>query len=103
MTAVTSCENALLYNRQLFTEGAQMTKRLSGVPFYVFTFYVFFVFLPTNKTFEGICLAIVGRFLQKELRILFVFEITLLCRLLNSNRQTQNASKSPAFEAKGRL
>ena len=27
MTAVTSCENALLYNRQLFTEGAQMTKR----------------------------------------------------------------------------
>ena len=94
MTAVTSCENALLYNRQLFTEGAQMTKRPSGVPFYVFTFYVFFVFLPTNKTFEGICLAIVGRFLQKGLRILFVFGMTLLRRLLNSNRQTQTPSKS---------
>ena len=102
MTAVTSCENALLYNRQLFTEG-QTTKRPSGVPFYVFTFYVFFVFLPTNKTFEGICLDTVGRFLQKGSRILFVFEITLLRRLLNSNGQTQNASKSPAFEAKGRL
>ena len=25
------------------------------------------VFLPTNKTFEGICLAFAGKFLQKEL------------------------------------
>ena len=25
------------------------------------------VFLPTNKTFEGICLALAGKFLQKEL------------------------------------
>ena len=32
------------------------------------------VFLPTIKTFEGICIAIVGQFLQKELWILFVFE-----------------------------
>ena len=24
-------------------------------------------FLPTNKTFEGICLALAGKFLQKEL------------------------------------
>ena len=23
-------------------------------------------FLPTNKTFEGICLALAGKFLQKE-------------------------------------
>ena len=34
-------------------------------------------FLPTNKTFEGICLAVVGKFLQKELWILFVFKIIL--------------------------
>ena len=26
-------------------------------------------FLATNKTFEGICLALAGNFLQKELRI----------------------------------
>ena len=32
-------------------------------------------FLPTNKTFEGICLALAGKFRQKELRILFVFKI----------------------------
>ena len=25
MTAVTSCENALIYQQQLFTEGTQMT------------------------------------------------------------------------------
>ena len=35
------------------------------------------VFLPTNKTFEGICLALAGKFLQKELWILFVFKIIL--------------------------
>ena len=34
-------------------------------------------FLPTNKTFEGICLALSGKFLQKELWILFVFKIIL--------------------------
>ena len=34
-------------------------------------------FLPTNKTFEGICLALAGNFLQKELWILFVFKIIL--------------------------
>ena len=32
-------------------------------------------FLPTNKT--GICLALAGKFLQKELWILFVFKIIL--------------------------
>ena len=35
------------------------------------------VFLPTNKTFKGICLAIVGKFLQKVLWIIFVFELIL--------------------------
>ena len=34
-------------------------------------------FLPTNKTFEGICLALAGKFLQKELWFLFVFKIIL--------------------------
>ena len=34
-------------------------------------------FLPTNKTFEGICLALAGNFLQKELWIIFVFKIIL--------------------------
>ena len=34
-------------------------------------------FLPTNKTFEGICLGLAGKFLQKELRILCVFKIIL--------------------------
>ena len=34
-------------------------------------------FLPTNKTFEGIRLALAGKFLQKELWILFVFKIIL--------------------------
>ena len=34
-------------------------------------------FLPTNETFEGICLALTGKFLQKGLWILFVFKITL--------------------------
>ena len=34
-------------------------------------------FLPTNKTIEGICFALAGKFLQKELCILFVFKIIL--------------------------
>ena len=34
-------------------------------------------FLPTNKTFEDICLALSGKFPQKELWILFVFKIIL--------------------------
>ena len=34
-------------------------------------------FFPTNKTFEGICLALAGKFRQKELWILFVFKIIL--------------------------
>ena len=34
-------------------------------------------FLAKNKTFEGICLALVGKFLQKELWILFVFKVIL--------------------------
>ena len=34
------------------------------------------VFLLTDETFKGICLAIVGKFLQKELWILFVIETT---------------------------
>ena len=34
-------------------------------------------FLRTNKTFEGICLALAGRFLQKELWIRFVIKIIL--------------------------
>ena len=34
-------------------------------------------FLPTNKTFEGICLVLSGKFLQKELWFLFVFKIIL--------------------------
>ena len=34
-------------------------------------------FLPTNKTFEGICLALAGKFLQKDLWILFVFKVSL--------------------------
>ena len=33
--------------------------------------------LLTNKTFEGICLALVGKFLQNELWILFAFKIIL--------------------------
>ena len=40
-------------------------------------------FLPTNKTFEGICLVLEGKFLQKELWILFVLKIVLYKRLLN--------------------
>ena len=39
-------------------------------------------FLPTNKTFEGICLPLAGKFLPKELWI-FVFKIILLKGLLN--------------------
>ena len=31
-------------------------------------------FLATNKTFEGICLALAGKFLQKESWIIFVFK-----------------------------
>ena len=34
-------------------------------------------FLPTNKTFEGICLALAGKFLQKDLWILFVYKVIL--------------------------
>ena len=34
-------------------------------------------FLPTNKTVEGICLALAGEFPQKELWNLFVFKIIL--------------------------
>ena len=34
-------------------------------------------FLPTNKTFEGICLAFASKFLQKKLSILFVLKIIL--------------------------
>ena len=33
--------------------------------------------LATNKTFEDDCLALAGKFLQKELWILFVFKIIL--------------------------
>ena len=40
-------------------------------------------FLPTNKTFEGICLAPWGKISLKELWILFVFKIILSKRLLN--------------------
>ena len=40
-------------------------------------------FLPTDKNFEGICLALAGRFLQKKLWILFGFKVILLKRLLN--------------------
>ena len=35
------------------------------------------VFLPPNKTFEGNCLALSGKFRQKELWILFVFKTIL--------------------------
>ena len=42
------------------------------------------VFLPTIKTFEGICLAIVGKFLQKELWSLFVFETLLFIQTIKS-------------------
>ena len=34
-------------------------------------------FLQANKTFEGICLALAGKFLQKESWILFLFKIIL--------------------------
>ena len=34
-------------------------------------------FLATNKTFEGVCLALTGKFLQNELWILFVFKMIL--------------------------
>ena len=40
------------------------------------------VFLPTNKTFKGICLAIVRKFLQKELWSLFVFETLLFIQTI---------------------
>ena len=39
-------------------------------------------FLPTNKTFEGICLALAGNFLQKELWIIFVFKIILQKKII---------------------
>ena len=32
------------------------------------------IFLPKNKTFEGICLALWGKFRQKELRFLSVLK-----------------------------
>ena len=32
------------------------------------------IFLPTNTSFEGICLALSSKFLQKELWILFVLK-----------------------------
>ena len=35
------------------------------------------IFLLKNKTFEGICLAVAGSFLQKELPILSLFETIL--------------------------
>ena len=35
------------------------------------------LFLADNKTFEGICLALPGKFRQKELWILFVFKTIL--------------------------
>ena len=34
-------------------------------------------FLPKNKIFEGICLALSGKFLQKKMWILFVLKIIL--------------------------
>ena len=34
-------------------------------------------FLPTNKTFQDICLALAGKFPQKELWIVFVLKIIL--------------------------
>ena len=34
-------------------------------------------FLATNKTFEGVCLALAGKILQKELWNLFLFKIIL--------------------------
>ena len=40
-------------------------------------------FLATNNTFEGVCLALAGKFLQKELWILFVFKIILWKGFLN--------------------
>ena len=40
------------------------------------------IFLPTNKTFEGICLALSGKFLQNELWILFVLK-TFCNKVLN--------------------
>ena len=39
-------------------------------------------FLPTNRTFEAICLALAGKFLQKELWILFVFKIILQKKII---------------------
>ena len=42
------------------------------------------VFLPTNKTLESICLAIVGKFVQKELWSLFVFETLLVKQTIKS-------------------
>ena len=39
-------------------------------------------FLATNKTFEGVCLALAGKFLQKELWILFVFKIIIVKKII---------------------
>ena len=45
-------------------------------------------FLPINKTVEGICLALAGKFLQKELWIIFVFKIILQKKIIKLRRQT---------------
>ena len=164
MTAVTSCENALLYNRQLFTESAQMTRRPSGFAFscrqikllkafvqllwgdflkrsYKFSWYLKSYYggpqlsrQNQNLTAKpntsqqkqnsfgfavGICFfrevfgfavryfVFAVRFLVFAVTVVGHRRIALVRRLLNSNRQTQNPSKSlkliPAFEAKGRL
>ena len=39
-------------------------------------------FFATNKTFEGVCIALAGKFLQKELWIPFVFKIILLKKII---------------------
>ena len=41
------------------------------------------LFLPKNKTFEGICLAIMGKFLQKELWIYLYLKPFCKKKLLN--------------------
>ena len=59
MMIVDSCTVANYYNF-----GAQWPKGRGG----------HFV-LPTNRTFESICLALAGKFLQKELWFLIVFKV----------------------------
>jgi len=36
------------------------------------------IIIETNKTFEGVCFALGGKFLQKELWILFVYTKTII-------------------------